>query len=242
MSETAQIAFKFSPHAYLRREDFMVSKCNFEAVQIIDSWPQWPYFAVCLYGPHGCGKTHLAQIFSNKVSVLTHYPYKIPCLNAKKIKLETPPELFKQHNCLIIEDLTPDIDQEAFFHLYNLYRDEGGFILFTAAQAPARMNFSLPDLQSRLNIVPAFEISEPDDEMLSALIIKLFGDRQLIVAPEIITYMLKNMQRSFAYCNKLVAEIDNISLIRKRAVTLSIVKEAIAALNNSSQGELFNDQ
>ena len=241
MSETAQIAFKFSPQTYLRREDFMVSKCNFEAVRIIDSWPQWPYFAVCLYGPQGCGKTHLAQIFSDKVSVLTRYPYKIPCLNAKKIKLETPPELFKQHKCLIVEDLTSDINQEAFFHLYNLYRDEGGFILFTASQAPARINFSLPDLRSRLNIVPAVEIGEPDDEMLSALIIKLFSDRQLIVAPEIIAYMLKNMQRSFAYCNKLVAEIDNISLIRKRAVTLNIVKEAIAVLNSSSQGELFND-
>jgi chromosomal replication initiation ATPase DnaA len=241
MSETAQIAFNFAPHPYFGREDFMVSACNNEAVQMIDSWPEWPFFAICLYGPNGCGKTHLSRIFSDKVSVMTHYPYKIPCINAAKINMDTPFKLFKQNPCLIIEDLDENIHQEALFHLYNLYRNEGGNILFTALQAPARMHFSLPDLQSRLNIVPAVAIGEPDDEMLSALILKLFNDRQLIVSPEIITYMLNNMQRSFSYCNKLVEEIDNISLARKRAISIPIVKEAIHTLNNQTQGDLFND-
>lgn len=241
MSETSQIAFKFSPHPYFGREDFMVSKCNYEAVQTIDNWPNWAFFAICLYGPSGCGKTHLSQIFSDKVSVATHFPYKIPYIKAKNIKLDTPHALFSKHNCLIVEDLTQDIDQEAVFHLYNLYRNEGGFILFTSQQAPARMMFSLPDLQSRLNIIPSIEICEPDDEMLSALIVKLFSDRQLCINPELINYMLKNMQRSFSYCNQLVAEIDNISLARKRAITTNIIREAINTLNNHTQGELFHD-
>lgn len=241
MAEAAQIAFNFAPHPYLGREDFMVSSCNAEAVQMIDSWPDWPFFAICLYGPSGCGKTHLSRIFSDKVSVITRYPYKIPCLKAQKITLESPFELFKQHRCLVIEDLDEHINQEALFHLYNLYRNEGGNILFTAQQAPARIKFTLPDLQSRLNIVPAVQIGEPDDEMLSALILKLFSDRQLTVSPEIITYMLNNMQRSFSYCNKLIEEIDNISLARKRAISINIVKEALQTLNNQTQGDLFND-
>ena len=239
MHETTQIAFQFSPQPYLGREDFMVSSCNFEAFQIIDSWPEWTFFAICLYGPKGCGKTHLSRIFSDKVSVQTHYPYKIPSIKADKISLESPFELFKQHRCLIVEDLTTNINQEAMFHLYNLYRNEGGNILFTSEHAPARMNFAIADLQSRLNIIPAIAIGEPDDEMLSALILKLFNDRQLLVSPEIVTYMVQNMQRSFDFCNKLVAEIDNISLARKRAVSINIVKEAIQTLNNTSQGELF---
>ena len=241
MADAAQIAFNFSPHPYLGREDFMVSSCNFEAVQTIDCWPDWPFFAVCLYGPSGCGKTHLSRIFSDKVSLLTHYPYRIPCIKASQLTLEMPFELFQTHRCLIVEDLDENINQEAMFHLYNLYRNEGGFILFTAERAPARMKFKLPDLQSRLNIVPSIAIGEPDDKMLSALILKLFADRQLNVAPEIISYMVNNMQRSFSYCNKLVAEIDNISLARKRAISISIVKEALNTLNNSAQGELFND-
>ena len=77
--------------------------------------------------------------------------------------------------------------------------------------------------------------------MLSALILKLFADRQLIISPDIIGYMLKNMQRSFSFCNRLVEEIDNISLARKRAITVNIVKEAINVLNTHNQGELFNE-
>ena len=170
---------------------------------------------------------------------MTRYPYPIPCIEAEKITLEMPPLLFEKHPCLIVENLTPHLNQEAMFHLYNLYRNQGGNILFTARQAPARLPVTLPDLRSRLSIVPAIEISEPDDELLSALIIKLFMDRQITVSLDIVNYILVNMERSFAYAHKLVAEIDNISLAYKRAVSIAIVKEAIAQLNHNPQGELF---
>ena len=173
------------------------------------------------------------------MSVLTHYPYQIPRIEAGIITLELPPLLFERHRCLVVENLNEEINEEAMFHLYNLYRNEGGSILFTSRRAPARLDIRLPDQRSRLNIIPSIEISEPDDELLSALIIKLFMDRQITVSLDIVNYILVNMQRSFAYAEKLVNEIDNISLAYKRAVSVAIVKEAIAALNNNPQGELF---
>lgn len=236
---SGQLPLEFIPEPYMGKEDFMIAVCNFEAFKLVDSWPDWPFFAICIYGPQGCGKTHLATIFAHTVSTLTHWPYKIPCIKAKDVCFESL-EYFNLCQCLIVEDLDEQIDNEALFHLYNHYRNEGGYILFTSQQAPARMHFSLPDLQSRMNIVPSVEINEPDDEMLSALFIKLFTDRQITVAPEVINYMLHNTQRSFAYACKLVAEIDNISLAKKRAVTIAIVKEAINVLNDNPQGELFS--
>ena len=132
-------------------------------------------------------------------------------------------------------------NEEALFHIYNMYRDEGGNILFTAEKAPARLNFRLPDLRSRMNIVPAVEIKEPDDDLLSALLVKLFVDRQIMPSPEIINYMLANMSRSFDFARKLVAEVDNISLERKRAISIPIVKEALSVLNSEpKQGDLFS--
>ena len=234
-----QLPLDFYYRPYMGRDDFMPSSCNFAAFRLIDSWPMWTYFAACIYGPEGCGKTHLATIFAHTVSTLTHWPYKIPCIKAKDINFETL-EYFNLCQCLIVEDLNENIDNEALFHLYNHYRNEGGYILFTSQQAPARLNFHLPDLRSRMNIVPSAAINEPDDEMLSALFLKLFTDRQITVAPEVINYMLHNTQRSFAYACKLVAEIDNISLAKKRAVSIAIVKEAINVLNDNHQGELFS--
>ncbi len=237
-TDIRQIPLTFAPQPFLGKEDFMVSSCNAEAFSYVESWPDWPFFAVCLYGPAGCGKSHLANMFSDNVSVKTHYPYKIPHVRASEVTAETL-RLFEQHPCLIVEDLTETIDNEAMFHLYNQYRNENGYILFTSETAPARLHLNLPDLRSRLNIVPAVEIREPDDELLQALIVKLFNDRQIIISQEVLNYILANTQRSYAFVRRLVAETDNISLALKRAVTIPIVKEALAVLNDDHQGKLF---
>lgn len=234
-----QLALELPHRPSFGKEDFLIAKCNLEAVKMVDSWPNWDFFAVCIYGSEGCGKTHLANVFSNRVSMLTNYPYKIPFIKAKNVKMENIYGLFAENHCLVVEDLEKNINQEAMFHLYNLYRNEGGNILFTSRTAPARLNFELKDLQSRLNIVPSIEIRDPDDDLLSSLIVKLFSDRQIMVSPEIINYMLNNMQRSFSFARKAVAEIDNISLARKRAVSIPIVKEALGNLHDDPQGDLF---
>ncbi len=238
-STSRQFALDFPHRESLGREDFLVADCNAEAVALIDRWPDWPYFGICIYGPEGCGKTHLANVFATNVARLTSHPYKVPNLRAEQLNLEQVRKIFKEHNCLIIENLQNLKNQEALFHIYNLYRDEGGNILFTSDTAPARLPLSLPDLRSRLNILPAIEIKTPDDNLLSALLIKLFDDRQILPSPEVISYMLANMQRSFSYARRLVEEIDNISLERKHAVTVSIVKEAIISLASPTQGNLF---
>ena len=235
-----QLPIEFPHRPSLDKEDFFVAPCNIEAVEMIDQWPNWPHFAICIYGSEGCGKSHLANVFASNVSAHDNYPYRIPCVQAKDIKLDTPHKLFAKHRCLIVENLSRKINNEAIFHLYNLYRNEGGFILFTSEIAPARMNISLPDLQSRLNIMPSLEIKDPDDELLSCLLVKLFSDRQIFITPEQINYIVSNMQRSFSYARKLVETTDRISLARKRAVSVSIIKEAMTIIDSEKlQGDLF---
>ena len=206
---------------------------------MIDLWPNWSYFALCIYGPEGCGKTHLANVFAQLVALQTEHPYRIPFIKASQLTKELSHTLFETSPQIVIEDLQELNNQEALFHLYNTYRDCGGNILFTASQAPARLKFSLPDLRSRMNIVPALEIKEPNDDLLMALLVKLFMDRQITPTPELLEYLLKNMQRSFSYARKLVEEIDNISLARKRAISIPIAKEAIETLNSDRQFSLF---
>ena len=239
ISNIHQLPFDFAHPPYLGRSDFIKAPCNAEALSIIESWPNWPQFGVCIYGPEHCGKTHLAHIFSEVVCHKLNTPYPVPLVNAQDLTLDMPQQLFMHNRCLIVENLNLQIDQEAMFHLFNLYRNQGGFILFTATTPPARIPFTLPDLASRLRMLPAIPISEPDDELLSALIIKLFMDRQITVSLDVVNYILVNMQRSFRYAHRLVEEIDNISLSYKRAVSISIVKEAIASLQHRYQQELF---
>lgn len=234
-----QFPLKFKPRTDFGRQDFMVAKCNAEALKAVEIWPNWPFFALVLYGPRGSGKSHLAHVFAEHAAACTERPFPILIIDAMAVNNKNVARIHAENPCLIVEDLTPKADNEALFHLFNLYQNEGGYILFTSEAAPARMHFKLPDLQSRLNMVPAIAIGEPDDEMLTMLIVKLFNDRRIIISLEVLTYIVRNMQRSFSYACKLVEEIDTISLARKRAVTIPLVKEAMHMLNINVQQELF---
>ena len=234
-----QIPLNFNPAPDYSRDDFMVSSCNLQAIRAIDSWPEWSFFSYVLYGPKGCGKSHLAHIFAEHVTRIYYKPIAVKIINAREITTHKVSSLHKESPFLVVEDLSPKANNEALFHLFNLYQNEGGHILFTSENAPARMHFTLPDLQSRLNIIPSIAISEPDDQMLTALIVKLLNDRQLMVTQDILNYIIQNMQRSFSFAIKLVEEIDFISLAKKRAVSTAIVKEAIEYLTTNTQPDLF---
>lgn len=234
-----QFPLKFKPRTDFGRDDFMAANCNIEALNMVEMWPDWPFFAIVLYGPEGCGKSHLAHVFAEHVAACCEPPISVQIIQSSAINSRNVERLHRDNPCLVVENLTPKVDNEALFHLFNLYQNEGGYILFTAEQAPARMYFKLPDLRSRLNAVPSIAIGEPDDTMLTALIVKLFNDRQIIISPEVLNYIIQNMQRSFSYAQKLVDEIDAVSLACKRAVSIPIVKEAMKILNTNIQQELF---
>ena len=236
-SKQIPLSFDISPD--YKRSDFLVNKCNEKAVAMIDKWPEWPFFAQVLYGPKGCGKSHLAHIFADHVKMLYYKPIAVRIVKADSITVRRAEILHKESPFLVVEDLTPKVDNEALFHLFNLYQNEGGYILFTAELPPARMRFKLADLQSRLNIIPAIAIGEPDDEMLAALIVKLFNDRQIMISQETLNYILQNIERSFSFAIKLVEEADFISLAKKRAMSVSIIKEAIEYLTSNMQADLF---
>ena len=80
---------------------------------------------------------------------------------------------------------------------------------------------------------------QPDDEMLTALIAKLFNDRQIIISQEILDYILKHTERSFEFVSRLIAEIDDISWTNGRAVSVAIIREALKNLTRNQQMELF---
>ena len=73
------------------------------------------------------------------------------------------------------------VAEEALFHLHNLVLAEGGHLLITASDAPARWGLQLPDLRSRLDATTLATLAPPDDALLAAVIVKLFADRQITV-------------------------------------------------------------
>ena len=81
---------------------------------------------------------------------------------------------------VVLEDIDRAGYEESWlFHLLNLVRERDLSLLLTARKAPIHLDFSLPDLTSRLNAVPAIRIGAPDDALLKTVMLKHFADRQL---------------------------------------------------------------
>ncbi|HEX9446446.1 MAG TPA: DnaA/Hda family protein, partial [Dongiaceae bacterium] len=124
--------------------------------------------------------------------------------------------------------------QVALFHFLNRLREMNGALLLLSQEAPARWQVTLPDLASRLAAVPAIAVAPPDDILLAAVLDKHFADRQLAVGDEVIDFLVRHIERSFAVAAETVAVIDQAALSSRRRITLPLVRDVIARRDGTS--------
>lgn len=214
----SQLPLPLDHRAALGREDFLVAPANAEAVAWLDRWPDWPAPALILIGAPGCGKSHMAHVFAAHSGA--------PVVTGQAGLRLDPPTLLADTRAVVIDDADAGLDETSLFHLYNAAREGGCHLLLTARTAPGRWA-GLPDLRSRLSAAPSVEIGPPDDAVMAAVLIKLFSDRQLKVGAEVVTYLLRHMERSFAAAQAVVAAADALSLAEQRAVTVPLVRRVL---------------
>jgi len=94
-------------------------------------------------------------------------------------------------------------------------------------QPPIRHEFEVKDLASRLRAAPSVAIREPDEELLNAILVKSFNDRQITLGAEVLQYITPRIERSFEAVRDLVNEIDNQSLSEKRNVTVPFIRDIL---------------
>jgi chromosomal replication initiation ATPase DnaA len=199
------------------REDFLRGPSNAVALTLIDRWPDWPDRIVALIGPEGSGKSHLAAIWAETAGARV--------LAAKLLAQIDPPSALAT-GALIIEDLEPDgLDERALFHLINLAREEGAYVLLTSRTAVAGFSLTIRDLVSRLRVLPSVAMAPPDDALLRSLIVKLAADRQLAVDETLVNYLANRVERSFAGARAAIVRLDQEAMRLHRPVTRALAAE-----------------
>jgi len=201
----------------LGRADFLASACNEAALGWIERWPAWPAAGLVVYGPQGCGKTHLGHLWCERSGGVLIKCSERALTDAISSVPGVAPGL-----ALDDVDEAPDVP---FLHLYNRCVEHGVRLLILMRPAPASAPIVLADLASRLRALPAVEIAAPDDALIGAVLIKHFADRQMRVSPEVIRYLVRRMERSFAGAAFLAEQLDRLALSRGGPVTVPLARQ-----------------
>ncbi len=217
-----QLTFNLPVRAALGREAFLVAPSNALAVARIDGWRNWPGRALILCGPEGCGKTHLAHAWARDTGAEFVTTASLPGADLPAIV---------SRRFIVVEDCQQVVGQPlaevALFHLYNMARTQGAWLLLTARTPPATWPDILADLKSRLQALDLVHIQPPDDDLLAGLLVKLFADRQINVTPDLISYLVSRMERSAAAARDLVARLDQAALALNRPLGKRLARQVL---------------
>lgn len=207
----------------LGRDDFLITDSNRDAVAWVDLWPEWPAPCLVLYGPVASGKTHLGAVWAERSCAV--------CVKASSVQFDTVREIANLSQNIIIED-ADDLfgnrqTETGLFHLYNIFKEENKTFLITMTNPPIRQDFEVKDLASRLRAAPSVAIREPDEDLLCAILVKNFNDRQIVLGADVLHYILPRIERSFESVRNLVDLIDQQAMIEKRNVTIPFIRDIL---------------
>ena len=215
----SQLVFKFPFKTKYYEQDFYVSSNNFSAYKLIESWPNWPGKWVNIFGPKGCGKSHLSNILKQKIN-------SIEILDAQNLS-DSKISNFEKIECLIIDNYYENIDEKLFYSILNQLKQLENYVVVNSIYPIKNNKFNLKDLKSRVDSFINLGIELPTDELLRVIISKSFSDKQIEITPKISEYIIRNIERSYEKVFKFIREIDDLSLSSGKSININLIKKVL---------------
>ena len=193
-------------------ENYFVNQTNQKAydLTILEEFNQ----NIFLFGPKKSGKSHLVSLWKHKNDAILYNNNFSEIIETKKN--------------VAIDDILGSSSEENLFHLINHCKLHNLKMYFTSSLDINDYDFKFKDLHSRLKEFVYLEINSPDDEMCKMLLVKLFYDKQIIIKnKEIFDFIFKRLSRSYLDIYIFVEKLDRLSLVKKRQLTIPLIKEII---------------
>ena len=218
MRDLNQTIIKFDYDKNFKNEDFYLSKSNKHVFDFLNIWPKWEKNFVNVIGEKLSGKTHLMNIFLQKNKGIVFDGKSLRNGDLKKIKI---------YENIIIENLSSAVDEKLLYSLLNLVEQDNKFIIVTSLKPIVDITFDLKDLRSRTKNFILLNIEKPDDELIFAIILKNFSDRQITLDDKFIQFIIKRIERSYSKIYDFIYKIDQLSLKKKKSIDFKIIKEVL---------------
>ena len=206
-----QNIFNFNEHKNFNYEDYFVSKSNYFAFEILQKWPNWEKSILNIHGESFSGKTHLSKIFLGKNKGIMIIEKDINDEIFKKLKL---------YENIIIDEFNYKTNETLLYSIFNFVDIENKYLIINSTQPINEVDFQLKDLESRSKNCLFAKIENPDDELINAIILKNFSDRQIKIDNKLIDYIAKRIDRSYGKISQFIYKIDELSLKKKNLLIL----------------------
>ena len=218
MSELNQLLLDLDYKTNFNEHDFYLSKSNSNAFNLINRWPDWEKKILNISGEKFSGKSHLANIFKLKSKAFLIKGNKIDNSIFKSLKL---------YESIIIDDFEECNEEKILYSIFNLIDQDNKYLLINSLKPINEIKYKLPDLASRSKNCLYAEIENPDDELLFAIILKNFSDRQIKIEKKIINFIISRIDRSYRKIDEFIYKIDELSLKKKKPINLKTIKEIL---------------
>jgi chromosomal replication initiation ATPase DnaA len=200
-------------------DDFCISQSNQQVYEYLFKWPLWESSIVNVNGPKKSGKTFLLNIFAKKNSFL-----RIVSKDISKDKIET---ILSQKK-LIIEDIDQHVNEELIFLIYNDFKINNKYLVFSSIEDTSNIKFDIKDLSSRFKSILNIKISNPSDNLLYSILLKELSSRQIVIKKELLNYIINRIERSYESINKFVIKIDKESLVNKKKIDMKLINKVLS--------------
>lgn len=172
---------------------------------------------VYLWGDPGSGRSHLLRAAARAGQGRYYAPGEPP---------------LAQDAPLVAVDEVEQLDaagQIALFMQINRAREARTRVLVCGGAAPAALALR-SDVRSRLGWGLVYQLRPLSDERKKEHLRAEAARRGLQLGEEVLAYLLTRLPRDLAYLNGVLDHLDRHSLARQRALTLPLVREALARL------------
>jgi DnaA-homolog protein len=175
--------------------------------------------AIYLWGEKGVGKSHLLASLANACGA-----------SASDLTTARVPR------CLVVDDVEAldAAHQHALFNRFNDYTQPLRLIAVSASVAPRQLSLR-EDLRTRLASGLVYQIQPlADAELVDALMVHA-RERGFELKAEVAAFLVSRLARDMPNLVGVLDQLDRFSLAHKRAITLPLVREALAFASPADQ-------